>query len=262
MGGTIARYSAEGARVVLVTCTRGEVGEISDPALATPEHLAEVRARELAHSVRVLGIQRAVQLGYRDSGMAGTADNDNPASFHRASLEEAAERVVAVIREERPQVVVTYDAFGGYGLPDHIKAHQVAGAAFHAAGDASRFPNAGAPWAPAKLYYSVFPRSAMQRLGEGLRAMGVEPPWAGREDVTPRGASDEEVTTLIDVTSYVDAKRASFDAHPTQMPKGSFFTRLTPDFMRQYWSHETFQLVEAQGISRSPGKESDLFEGT
>src|ERR1700737_3566934 len=108
-GGGLARYAAEGVRTVLVTCTDGAVGEISDPALATPENLAEVRSRELDESVRILGVSRLVKLGYRDSGMQGTADNENPASFHQANFDEAVGKVVRLIREERPQVVVTYD---------------------------------------------------------------------------------------------------------------------------------------------------------
>src|SRR6266568_8365735 len=147
-GGILARYAADGARTVLVTCTDGAVGEISDPALATPDNLAEVRSRELDESVRILRVSRLVKLGYRDSGMAGTADNDNPASFQQADFDQAVERVVRVIRDERPQVVVTYDERGGYGHPDHIRAHEVAVAAFDASADAERFPAAGAPWAP------------------------------------------------------------------------------------------------------------------
>src|SRR4030081_27015 len=127
-GGILARYAAEGVRTVLVTCTDGAVGEISDPALATPDNLAEVRSRELDAAVHLLGISRLVKLGYRDSGMAGTADNDNPASFHQANIDKAIERVVAVMRAEQPQVVVTYDERGGYGHPDHIRRHPVAGA--------------------------------------------------------------------------------------------------------------------------------------
>src|SRR5919197_4570411 len=157
-GGVLARYSAEGVRTVLITCTDGAVGEISDPALASPENLAEVRARELDEAVRILGISRSVRLGYRDSGMAGTADNTHPASLAQADLASVVEQVAHVMREERPQVVITYDERGGYGHPDHVRAHQVAVAAFEAAGDEHRFPTAGPAWAPKKLYYTVFPR--------------------------------------------------------------------------------------------------------
>src|SRR5216684_1707024 len=110
--------------------------------------------------------------------MAGTADNTNPASFHEANFDQAVERVVRVMREEQPQVVVTYDERGGYGHPDHIRAHEVAVAAFEAAGDARRFPAAGPAWAPTRLYYSVVSRSAMLRFMERLREAGIETPFS------------------------------------------------------------------------------------
>src|SRR5262245_10301816 len=176
-GGILARYTADGARSILVTCTDGAVGEIADPSLATPENLAEVRSRELDESVRILGISRLAKLGYRDSGMAGTPDNDNPASFNQADFEQAVEKVVRLVREERPQVIVTYDENGGYGHPDHIRAHQVAVAAFDAAADPARFPDAGAAFAPTRLVYGVIPRSAFQRMAERIREAGIEMPW-------------------------------------------------------------------------------------
>src|ERR671927_1539906 len=181
-GGILARYAAEGVRTILVTCTDGAVGEISDPSLATPENLAEVRSRELDEAVRILGISRSVRLGYRDSGMAGTPDNDHPASLARADVSAVVGRVRRVIEEERPQVVVTYDERGGYGHPDHIRAHQVAVAA------AADVP---------KLYYSVFPRSAARRFMERLKAAGIEPPWDPAENEF--GVTDDRVTTVLDV---------------------------------------------------------------
>jgi len=259
-GGILARYAAEGARTVLVTCTGGEVGEISDPALASPANLAEVRARELAESVRILRIARAVQLGYRDSGMAGTADNDNDASFHRADLEEATGRVVRVMREERPDVVVTYDENGGYGHPDHIKAHQVAVAAFHAAGDPSRFPDAGPAWAPAKLYYAVFPRAAMTRFVERLKQAGIDAPFGppeGEEERPRMGVDDARVTTVIDVSAYLAQKRAALAAHRTQMGPESFFMRLPLELYGELASREHFQLVAGP----AGAEEDDLFAG-
>src|SRR5438105_969049 len=203
-GGILTRYAAEGVRTILVTCTDGAVGEISDPALATPENLAEVRDGELAEAVRILNVSRLVKLGYRDSGMAGTSDNNQPASFHQANFDEALERVVRVVREEHASLIVTYDERGGYGHPDHIRAHQVAVAAFEAAGDASRFPDAGPPWTPDKLYYTAVPRSAMLRFAERLEAAGIDVPFrraveqaeASGED-PPFGVADERVTTTI-----------------------------------------------------------------
>jgi N-acetyl-1-D-myo-inositol-2-amino-2-deoxy-alpha-D-glucopyranoside deacetylase len=242
-GGILARYGAEGIRTVLITCTGGEVGEIADPSLATPENLGEVRARELAESVRILGIDRAVQLGYRDSGMAGTADNDNPASFLRADLDEAIRRVVAILREERADVVVTYDEKGGYGHPDHIRAHQVAVAAFYAAGDPTRYPEAGPPWSPRKLYYAVLTRSALRQFGEALRAAGVEVPF--QPDENPgMGVDDDRLTTVVEVSAYAETKRQALLAHRTQLGSMGFFVNLPSELYGQLARHETFQRVE------------------
>jgi mycothiol conjugate amidase Mca len=263
-GGILARYAAEGVRTILVTCTDGAVGEISDPALATPENLAEVRSGELDESVRILNVSRLAKLGYRDSGMAGTSDNLHPASFHQANFDEALERVVRVVREERPEIIVTYDERGGYGHPDHIRAHQVAVAAFDAAGDASRFPDAGPAWAPLKLYYSVVPRSAFFRFAERLRAEGIEVPFRRRTEEAesagedpPFGVADERVTTTIDVSGYVEAKRASLEAHRTQMGPEQFFMRLSPALFAEVFGRETFERVVGPGEL----PETDLFAG-
>jgi mycothiol conjugate amidase Mca len=263
-GGILARYAAEGARTVLVTCTDGAVGEISDPALATPENLAEVRARELDEAVRILNVSRLVKLGYRDSGMAGTPDNENPASLRQARLDEVVERVVQVMRTERPQVVVTYDERGGYGHPDHIRAHQAAVAAFQAAGDPSRFPAAGPAWAPTKLYYNVFPRSAMERFAARLREAGIEPPFSRAEadanatqEEPAFGVPDDRVTTTVDVLDYVEAKRAALASHRTQMGPEQFFMRMPPDLFAEAFGRETFQRVVGPGAAA----ESDLFDG-
>jgi mycothiol conjugate amidase Mca len=260
-GGILARYAASGVRTVLVTCTDGAVGEISDPALATPENLAEVRSRELDASVRVLNISRSVRLGYRDSGMAGTADNEDPRSFLQCAFDDALERVVRVVREEQPRVIVTYDERGGYGHPDHIRAHQVAVAAFHAAGDTARFPEAGAPFSPSKLYYAVVPRSAMRTFGERLRAAGIEVPFQEARDRNdedmPFGVADERVTTFVDVSGFVEAKRASLLAHKTQMGPEQFFTRIPPEVFGDVFGKESFQRVEGSG----PTPEHDLFAG-
>ena len=264
-GGILARYAAEGARTILVTCTDGAVGEISDPALATPDNLAEVRSKELDESVRILKVSRLVKLGYRDSGMAGTADNDNPASFNQANIDEAIERVVKVMRAEQPQVVVTYDERGGYGHPDHIRAHQVAVAAFDASGDASRFPDAGRAWTPTRLYYSVVPRSAMMRFMERLREAGIETPFSrpdsdvGPESAEPPpfGVDDDLVTTTVDVSAYISEKRAALESHRTQMGPEQFFMKLPPDLFVEAFGRETFQRVAGSG----PTPETDLFDG-
>jgi mycothiol conjugate amidase Mca len=263
-GGVLVRYADQGVRTVLVTCTDGAVGEISDPALATPDNLAEVRARELDEAVRILRVGRLVKLGYRDSGMAGTSDNANPASFQQASFDEAVERVVRIMREERPQVVVTYDERGGYGHPDHIRAHQVAVAAFEAASDSARFPSAGSAWAPSKLYYSVVPRSALGRFAERLQQAGIELPFRRQAELPesanedpPFGVADERVTTTVDVSAYIAQKRAALEAHRTQMGPEQFFMRLPSEFFTEMFGRETFQRVTGPGAT----PETDLFDG-
>jgi mycothiol conjugate amidase Mca len=265
-GGALARYAADGVRTVLVTCTDGAVGEISDPALATPDNLAEVRSHELDESVRILGISRLVKLGYRDSGMAGTADNDNPLSFLQSSFDEAVGRVVKVMREEHPQVVVTYDENGGYGHPDHIRAHQVAVAAFEAASDPALFPEAGQAWAPAKLYYAVVQRSSFKRFGELLKEAGIDVPFADREESQesnqpPFGVSDERVTTTLDVRPFVDTKRRSLEAHATQMGPDQFFMKLPHALFAEAFGRETYQRVSGPTTAADGAPEEDLFAG-
>jgi N-acetyl-1-D-myo-inositol-2-amino-2-deoxy-alpha-D-glucopyranoside deacetylase len=249
-GGILARYGAEGTRTVLVTCTDGAVGEISDPSLATPDNLGEVRSRELDESVRILKINRLVKLGYRDSGMAGTADNDNPAAFQQADLEEAICKVVDVVRQERPQVIVTYDERGGYGHPDHIRAHQVAVAAFER--------THGEAHGPAKLYYTVIARSALRAFAQRLRAAGIPSPFSELDDsAMTMGVDDDQVTTTIDVLAYVDTKRAALEAHRTQMGPDQFFMKLPRELFTEAFARETFRRMAGPG----PSTETDLFEG-
>src|SRR5215510_5539159 len=191
-GGVLARYADEGLRTVLVTCTGGEVGEISDSTLATIETLAEVRRKELERACEILRVGRLQLLGYRDSGMMGTLDNAHPSSFYQASLEEATARLVTLVRRERPQVLVTYDERGFYGHPDHIRANQITVAAFDAAGDPARWPEAGTPWKPAKLYYTAVARSALRTFSRLMRDAGIDPPFEDGETDDPGiGTADE-----------------------------------------------------------------------
>jgi N-acetyl-1-D-myo-inositol-2-amino-2-deoxy-alpha-D-glucopyranoside deacetylase len=248
-GGILIRYAAEGLRTVLVTCTDGAVGEISDPSLATPENLVQVRAAELDEAVRILKVSRLAKLGYRDSGMAGTDDNQHPDSFHQANLKDAVAKVVEIMREERPRVVVTYDENGGYGHPDHIRAHQVAVAAFDAV--------AGEPWAPSRLFYAVVPRSAFAKFGELVRKAGIEMPFSETGDTPPFGVDDDVVTTTVDVSGFVAEKRAALTAHRTQMGENMFFMRLPAEVFGQIFGREHFQLVRGD----AQGADTDLFGG-
>ena len=260
-GGVLARYADEGVRTVLVTCTGGEVGEIASPTLASPANLAEVRRQELLESCKILNISDLELLGYRDSGMAGTPDNEHPESFARADLEEAAGRLAELVRAYRPQVLVTYDENGFYGHPDHINAHRITARAFEIAGDPDYPRNGHAPWAPAKLYYTAIPRSRMAEFGNLLREHGIEPPVRGEGDAEepPFGAPDESITTVVDVSAQVERKRRALFSHATQMGPDVFFSRIPTPLFDQLFSRESFQLARSRIETTLP--ETDLFAG-
>src|SRR5579871_1335822 len=199
MGGALARYGAAGVRTVVVTCTTGDLGEVRDDALVGRD-VAEVRAAELLAATRALGVGRVVQLGYGDSGMAGTPENDRPSAFCRADLAQAASRVVGILEVERPTVMLAYDETGGYGHPDHVRAHEVAVAAYAAAPPAIR---------PARLFFVRFPLTWSRAFVSALRAAGIDAPGsapAGADagpSVAEVGVPDALVTTTLDVRAYV-----------------------------------------------------------
>jgi len=179
-GGVMARYAAEGHRIVCVVATHGEVGEIVDRELDTPANrarLGEIREAELRRGLAILGIDECLFLDYRDSGMAGTAENDDPRSFWRADPDESAGRLVRLVRTIQPDVMVCPNAYGGDGHPDHMRASSVARAAYDRSGDPTAYPDqlAGglAPWTPSKLYEVVEQLNRREKLGRALRADGV-----------------------------------------------------------------------------------------
>lgn len=259
-GGVLARYADEGLRTVLVTCTGGELGEIADTVVATPTTLPEIRRQELERACEILRVGRLHLLGYRDSGMMGTPDNEHPSSFYQASLEEATARLVTLIRRDRPQVLVTYDERGFYGHPDHIRAHQITVAAFDAAGDPGRWPEAGLPWRPAKLYYTAVARSAIREFGRLMREAGIRAPFEDGEGGEPEiGIADELITTNVDVSAHVERKRQALMAHASQMGPDVFFARMPPALFHRTFGRESFQLV--RGRSGVAGLEDDLFAG-
>lgn len=257
-GGTLARYAAEGVRTVVVTCTRGDLGAVSAAARREPTHsVADLRDRELAAALACLGVARHVQLGYADSGMPGAPENARPGAFHGAGLAEVSERLLAVIREERPHVLIGYDATGGYGHPDHIKAHLAMVAAFEAAEPSVR---------PSKLYFVRFPLSWSRDVVRSLRQLGIPAPGsaaAGADagpDVDEIGVADDLVTTAIDVQQYVDIKRAALACHASQLPPDHFLMRMPLDVARRLWAFEWFSLEAGPRTSHRGTRESDLFE--
>jgi len=266
-GGVLARAAAEGMRTVLVTATRGDVGEIHDPDLdpeEARERLATIREGELRRACAILGIDELHILGYRDSGMVGTPDNADPRNFHNADPDEVAGRIVELMRRERPDVVVTYDARGGYGHPDHIAAHQATVAAFDRAGDPARYPEQGLePWQPRKLYYAAFPRSGLLRMRDEMRAHGIALPFPGSDDEEFDPSSftvpDDEITARVDVAPYVERKRAALLAHRTQIGAEHFTQLLSEDLARAMLGTESF--TRARALVPAPLHEDDLFAG-
>jgi mycothiol S-conjugate amidase len=260
---TVARYHAEGVHTVLVCCTGGEEGDILNPAMDTPEVRADIgriRMAELKASTDIIGYDDTVLLGYRDSGMPDSDANKNPASFGQAPLPEAIGRLVEVIRRERPQVIITYgDDHSGYPHPDHIRVHDISIAAFDSAGDPDAYPEAGSPYAPAKLYYSVWPASRFRQIHEKFLELGRESPFD--EKWLARIEHDETWTTSIDIGGFQDVRGEALRAHATQVdPNSPFWFGLPPEALRDINSTENFLLARSR-VGPTDVTEDDLFAG-
>ncbi|WP_176731962.1 N-acetyl-1-D-myo-inositol-2-amino-2-deoxy-alpha-D-glucopyranoside deacetylase [Micromonospora rhizosphaerae] len=264
-GSTMAHYAATGAHVTLVTCTVGEEGEIHVPQLAElaaakADQLGGYRIGELATACAALGVTDHRFLGgagrYRDSGMMGLASNEHPRAFWQADLDEAAGYLVAIMQEVRPQVMITYDANGFYGHPDHIQAHRVAMRAVELA--------AVEGIAPAKVYWTAMPRSVLEA---GLDAFteSSDNPFAGIDSVDdlPFGTPDPEIAARIDATEQHAAKEAAMRAHATQIPATSWLYSIAGNFGAEFMGVEYFTLaLGKKGPGRGPyGWEDDLFAG-
>lgn len=235
-GGTLARYSREGIWIGLVCATRGEAGKTGDPPACAPEELGPTRERELRAACKVLGISDLVVLGYPDGGL----DRVDPG--------EATGRIAREIRRVRPQVVLTYGPEGVSGHRDHIAVGRLATAAFHAAGDPTRWPEHRLeglePWAALKLYYLAIPAPVFRALGRPLPAW-----WTG-----------DEVTTVIETEAYVDVKRAALACHRSQNMSVRRYLDLGREGVRRLAGKEYFHLAWTV-VGRSAGKEDDLFRG-
>ncbi|MGW8399669.1 N-acetyl-1-D-myo-inositol-2-amino-2-deoxy-alpha-D-glucopyranoside deacetylase [Streptomyces lydicus] len=271
-GVTMAKYAAEGALVTLVTCTRGEEGEVIPPELAhlAPDRddtLGPYRVDELAAAMDVLGVTDHRFLGgpgrYRDSGMMGAPQNQRPDSFWQAPLDEAAAHLVAVIREVRPQVLVTYDPNGGYGHPDHVQAHRVAMRGAELAARADFRPDLGGAHAIGKIYWNCNPRSVVEEGFERLRAAGHTFPGVATVDDVPGVLPDAEVTTSITGSAaHRAAKTAAMRAHYTQIAVDGPFFALSNDLGQPLFGTEHYRLVHgAPGVPAAGGREDDLFAG-
>lgn len=272
-GASLVRYRAEGVNTIVVTCTDGAEGEMHDPDLNPEEALprmAEIRKGEMERAAKILNLSAHEWLGYRDSGMAGTAPNENPASFNKADLFEATGRLVKLVRKYRPQVMFSYNSFGGYGHPDHINAHKVASAAFDYAGDVDRYPEAefGPTFEPSKLYIVTNSRAVWQRLWQAVRDTGEQWPMNssrppvlhnGREFPPDNGAPDTEITTFIDVRDYWKTAQEALMAHRTQINQESPFTQMRAKYADKMNGTDFFILFKTRIPAHRP--ENDLFEG-
>jgi N-acetyl-1-D-myo-inositol-2-amino-2-deoxy-alpha-D-glucopyranoside deacetylase len=262
-GATMAMYAALGAGVTLVTCTRGEEGEVlveehSHKAAAHDDLLGDHREIELAEAMKALGITDHRFLGdpvrkYRDSGMMDTEPNNREDSFWRADFDEATGHLVSIINEVKPHVMITYDEFGGYGHPDHIQAHRVAMAAAEKS-----------EWEIAKIYWNVTPRSVIQEGIDKMKELGSDFFGAENADDLPFCKDDSFVTTHIDGNNYVEAKMAAMRAHATQISLDGPFFALSNNLGLQVWGNEYLTLVKGEKAEPfdALGREVDIFSGT
>jgi len=289
-GGTMAQWVDAGRRVVLITCTRGEMGDIVVPELDTPEihrRLGEIRAAELEAAMAALGVTEWENLGYHDSDMMGRPGNRDPRTFWQANLDEAIGRLAWLVRRYRPDVMTTYNDFGGYGHPDHIRTHLVAVGAFARAGDPAWYPeqlapeHGGtgapmdegglAPWAPAKLYEQAIPASVRSAIQERMDAIGERSFWSPPEDATTDQLAefeafaarmlvpDETITAWVDVSPVLDRRWAAMRAHVTQISDENPFVRFGADAWRDFWFREAF--VRRESRVPAPDHETDLLAG-
>jgi N-acetyl-1-D-myo-inositol-2-amino-2-deoxy-alpha-D-glucopyranoside deacetylase len=264
-GVTMAKYAASGAQVTLVTCTRGEEGEVLVTELANlasdkDDKLGEHREVELKDAMAQLGINDFRFLGdpnkkWRDSGMMGTPQNERGNVFWQADLDEASQELVKIILEIKPQVLITYDEFGGYGHPDHIKAHRVAMRAAELAAEQG--------WQVSKIYWNTIPRSVIQMGIEKMKEVGSDFFGAQSVDELPFAKPDELATTVVNAPEYVPQKLAAMKAHATQISEDGPFFALSKNLGLSVWGDEYYTLVKGEKAAPfdSNGRELDIFAG-
>lgn len=264
-GVTMAKYAASGAQVTLVTCTRGEEGEVLVTELANlasdkDDKLGEHREVELKDAMAQLGINDFRFLGapnkkWRDSGMMGTTQNERGDVFWQADLDEASHELVKIILEIKPQVLITYDEFGGYGHPDHIKAHRVAMRAAELAAEQG--------WQISKIYWNTMPRSVIQMGIEKMKEVGSDFFGAESADDLPFAKPDELVTTVVNAPEYVPQKLEAMKAHATQISLDGPFFALSNNLGLSVWGDEYYTLVKGEKVAPfdSNGRELDIFAG-
>jgi mycothiol S-conjugate amidase len=248
---SMAKYAADGVDVLVVTLTDGSRGSILNPAMERPEvleRITEIRAAEMQRARQILGV-RQLFLGYVDSGFP---EGDPPpplpeGCFGLGDLEEQTEALVRVVRQERPHVMTTYDEKGGYPHPDHVRCHEVSVAAFEAAGDPDRFPDAGEPWQPLKLYYNLtFHKARLLALHEAMLARGIDSPYAEwLERWEDRPEDEARLTTSVRCEEFFPVRDQALLAHATQIDPNSRWFACPLDVQRAVWPTEDFQLARS-----------------
>ncbi len=263
--GTMARYAKEGYRVSVVTLTDGAAGDILNPAMDRPgvkERMVEIRREELARALEILGVTDSFTFGYTDSGWVENFEGDPeclaPGCFFNTPLDEVVGRLVGVLRAERPDVLVTYPPGGGYPHPDHIRCHDVSVAAYEAAADPARFPEAGEPWQVRKLYYmSGFSRRKLLRLHEAAVARGLESPFGEWLEHMPD--DPDPTTTQVEVGDFLGQRSQALLAHATQIdPEGMWFA-IPDELVREVYPYEDYELARSTVETGRP--ERSLFAG-
>jgi LmbE family N-acetylglucosaminyl deacetylase len=242
--GALAHFIASGDRVTLVCATRGEVGEISDPSLGTPETLGYVRELELRAAMAQIGLADVRFLPFRDSGMDGTPENNDPRCLHQQRPEVVVEQIVTIIRDTRPHLVFTWDPTGGYGHPDHIAVYKHTLAAFDAAGDPNAFPASGELWTPERLYWGARSMKTFASIWLEMESKGLltEPLDPERKERFQKAIAepDRPCSLIHDATPYIELKRKASSMHRSQFGENSMFARIPEEMRDRFYGEERY----------------------
>ncbi|MCQ3806236.1 MAG: mycothiol conjugate amidase Mca [Acidimicrobiaceae bacterium] len=260
---TVAKYKSMGVATVLVCCTGGEEGDILNPAMDRPEvreDIGAVRRAELSAAAEIIGYDTVHMLGYRDSGMADSEANSHPDCFAAAPFDEVVDRLVALLRAERPHVVVTYpDEQGGYNHPDHVRVHDITHPAVQRCADGAHRRDLGAPWSVSKVYYSSWSRARIETRHQAFLDLGLESPYDERWFERPD--TDHTITTKVDVVGFTDVRRKGLLAHATQIdPESPFWFGLPEELDLALYPVDDYRLAWPEWNGDQP-EETDLFAG-
>ena len=264
-GGTLAKYASRGAKVVYACATKGDVGTVDEEHMRGFDSTADMRWSELKCAAGILGLADVIYLGYRDSGMPGSPDNHHPLALAAAPIEEVTGRVVKVIRDLRPQVVITFDPIGGYRHPDHIAIHNATVRAFSAAGDPQQYPEAGRPFAPQKLYFHTFPKGFFKWAVKVLPIFGQDPShWGRNKDIDFASLAQVEFPVHAHIHldgPAIDAKSRASACHSSQLGGGPPASGLLGLAFRSIQNQEMFMRAYPPVAPGQRVRETDLFEG-